>query len=127
MILIMLLPGCCVFRKYQPVQTEVVTTIDTLVTVYHDTIYNRVTVNITDTAVIETVTGRVQAYVDTITGKLTATFTGSVYQVPVQTLQKTVYITLTPEKKKKLRFEDKALIAVCLFMIITFLYYRKRK
>lgn len=127
-ILIMLLPGCCVFRKMETTTTVTTEVIDTVFTIRHDTIFNRVTVTINDTAVIETLTGRVTAYVDTITGMLTATFTGRVYDVPVQTLVRTVFIDHYPVKKKRLlRFEDKFLIAISLSMVFIFVYYRKRR
>ena len=84
----LLFPGCCIFRKTRTVET--ISRIDTVIIVRVDTLERVVSVPVYDTAYIETTTGNAISYIDTTMKKLVLKFTGHSFAVPVQMYQTTI-------------------------------------
>lgn len=122
----LLLPGCCIFRKTRTVET--LTRIDTVLIVRVDTVEHTVSVPVYDTAYIETVTGNAQSYIDTTLKKLVLKFTGHSFAVPVQMIQTTIRTEeiKKPDKPRKPLTKFEILIGlVILFLILDVLIKKK--
>lgn len=125
MILIFLnLTACCPCKKLIP--TETVNYVDTVFTIKFDTVVIIQQVNLTDTLIMEIPCGTVTTFTDTTLMKITTKFQGKIFEFPGLIPVRTITMVV-PTKPKKLRFEDKFLIAVFLTLCIAFWFNRKNK
>ena len=114
-VVLLLSVSCCGLKKIKT-ETITVTKVDTIIKVVRDTVLKTVSVQLYDTAYIETETSSAKSYFNVQTQKIDLQLKGKVFTVPVQ-LQRTQYIK---QKETVKDYSKSFMITGVLFFLIFF-------
>ena len=114
-VVLLLSVSCCGLKKIKT-ETITVTKVDTIIKVVRDTVTKTVSVQLYDTAYIETETASAKSYFNVQTQKIDLQLKGKVFTVPVQ-LQRTQYIK---QKETVKDYSKSFMITGVLFFLIFF-------